>query len=476
MSTDVSPQPDLTFINGINGATGESYGSPVSPAALGEALLQEKGEPELARALRERVRLAERHLAVRTGTDPTSLPQAGWGVIFPSNSPPMIAEALKPLLDLRRKQAGARFREFTGSNGYHSGDTALDFLARQGAGPGQADPEKVPYYLLLAGGPESIPFSFQYRLDVDYAVGRLAFPDPADYARYAENIAALETSTAAGEAPSSLLFSVANPGDDATNRSHTEMMDPLAARAAKWANGWQTKLISPAQATKRKLCEIFHAEQAPRIFFSASHGVGFPTGDPLQERRQGSILCRDWPGLARHRGPLPENWYFSAEDLGDSANIRGSIACLFACYGGGTPTRDYFPEAGEVSRKQIAARDFIARLPTQMLCHPRGGARAVVAHVERVWTYSFSWPGAGPQLAVFEDMLSLLTAGAPLGFAMEAFGQRYASISTSIAESMDLLRTDPAFRPDAAQLGRLWTARNDVRSFVILGDPAVRAI
>src|SRR5262245_46124377 len=172
MATD-----DRLVFNGIDATTGD-YLTPrlsveeVSALAQGEEL-----DPEQARELQRRLDQGEAHYGAVEGVDPHDLASAGWGVIFPQNSPPAIRAALADLLTLRQAQAGKeeakRYREFTGAAACRTGETARAFFNRHGVMPAMpADPDKVPYYLLIVASPETIPYSFQFQADVQYAVGR----------------------------------------------------------------------------------------------------------------------------------------------------------------------------------------------------------------------------------------------------------------------------------------------------------------
>ena len=263
------------------------------------------------------------------------------------------------------------------------------------------------------------------------------------------------------------------------------LAENVAAAQAKWfarANNpglpeWQVETILKDEATKARLGSLLGGDQAPALLFSASHGVGFPNGDSRQIPHQGALICQDWPGPQIWREPIPRDFYFSAEDLEQNDNLLGTVAFFFACYSAGTPQLDEFATQiwrDQPERRNIAPHDFIASLPRRMLSLPKGGALAVVGHVERAWGVSFFWGRAGAQLQVFEDCFERLMKGNyPVGYALEVFNNRYAEISSDLNDELNEIKK--FFKqPDDFKLAQMWVANNDARNYVIIGDPAVR--
>ncbi len=436
-------------------------------------------------------------LGVVPWVDPLKLSEAGWGIIFPKVMPEERVEAIRtalaPLLTLREQQAGSLYKIYSDRAGYFPGEDARAFLRRYHTDPSQpANPAEtgMPYYLLLVGSPEEIPFEFQYGLEVQYAAGRIDFDDIAGYHTYARSVVAAEQDDF-HLAPEVTFFAVSHPGDEATQLSAKHLITPVSERLSKRMEqaysqadqdakppAWNIDVVPPEQAKRAKLLEILTREKAPAVLFTASHGMQFDPDDPVEQRaNQGAIVCADWRGPAEKQ-VLPE-YYLSGDVLAgqDDANLLGTIAFLFACYGAGTPKiDDYYRQAYMDKGEVIAEQPFTAALPKAMLSLSKGGALAVVGHVERVWSLSYLGPeqrvGLGEarrdeHLAVFEAMLDRLLRGHPLGEVMDYFGVRYAALSTELAAAFDA-------DSDEYQLAELWTANHDARGYIIIGDPAVR--
>jgi hypothetical protein len=391
-----------------------------------------------------------------------------------------VREALAPLLDHRRSlaaaQAETRYREVAGSDGVRPNDTKNDFLARHGAGPGPVDPDKLPYYLLLVGGPQAIPYRFQYHLDVQHAIGRIHFVDEkgADdldaYANYAQSVIAAETQ--APRPRRAAFVGVRNPDDKATTLSASELVQPLSDKVAADQPGWQLQTLLGDAAKKEDLRRVLGGEDTPTLLFTASHGMGFPASDARQLPHQGALLCQDWPGPTQHHGEIPQDFYFAGDDIGADARLLGLIAFHFACYGAGTPQFDDFSHRAFKEPQPIAPYPFVAALPQRLLGHANGGALAVVGHVERAWGYSFLWQQTGRQIDVFSSTLKRLMEGHPVGSAVEFFNERYAELATTLSSELEDLKFGKI--PDEYGLAEMWTAHNDARSYAIVGDPAVR--
>jgi hypothetical protein len=473
----VSTESEFYF-NGINGETGNYLLEPMTSKRLSEIIRGNRSDENLKELQWRNKRNKQRMLGPIEGVDPKDLAQAGWGVIFSFDDPNAEAtkKELRPLLDHRREQARRRverrYREFIGTSGYHSGESKNRFLARQGVGPGPADPDKVPYYLLIVGDPEQIPYWFQYQLDVQYAVGRIHFDTLEEYANYARSVVDTEKG-GAKQSRKAVFFGVQNSDDDATKLSVNDLVKPLAASIAKDKPTWNVLPVLQENTTKQNLARLFGGADTPSFLFTASHGMAFPNGSKRQLPHQGALVCQEWPGpRVWANRPIPTDFYFSADDVGSEARLLGLITFHFACYAAGTPALNDFPQQEfQETRETIAPHAFVARLPQRLLSHPKGGALAVIGHVERAWGYSFSWQEAGRQLQVFEATSKRLMEGHPVGSAFEFFNQRYAELATDLKEELEFHRIK-----DDLELAGMWTACNDARGYAIIGDPAVRLV
>ncbi len=469
----MADEADESFVfNGVDGVSGD-YLFPTLTAKGIVALA--KGTDDAQKDAASRFEASGlTGFAPPEGVDPTLLDQSGWGVIFGADVEPAVREALQPLLDHRKAQAGDLYRELVGGDGYREGERKAKFLKRHKAPTsGPVDPEKLPYYLLLVGSPEAIPTNFQAQLGLQYAVGRLHFDTPEEYDNYARGVLACETGDVT-VARRMGLFGPRNRNDRATSLSSEGLIGGLEAYMTKrtkreGAVPWSFDVWAAEQANKARLGAVLNGTEPPAVLFTASHGVGFPCGHEDQRRHQGALLCQDWGGP--RSGPMSPDYYFAAEDLGDSAQLAGLISFFFACYGGGMPQYDAFAH-GRSQRKQLAPNAFLAALPQRMLGHPRGGALATVGHIERAWGSSFYEPGGGHQIGMFESFMERLFKGEPIGHAMAYFGGRYGELSAGLLQKLEDLKYGESI--SEVEIANDWTATCDARNYVVLGDPAVR--
>jgi hypothetical protein len=467
--------------NGLDGATGGYLLPPLSADQLADVARGETIDTPEVRELQWWHQLrTEASYGVAEGIDPNHLDEAGWGLIASENLEQAVLDALEPLRKLRKEQATVGghedfYQEFVGKRAYRNGESKQQFLGRLGVGPGPANPASgVPYYLLIVGHPDTIPFSFQYQLDVAYAVGRICFDTAEEYAAYARAVHAAEATTTQQAVPPRItLWGPTNPDDPATQLSTEGLVVPLTAALKARSPKWTVEAHVGAAATKPQLVDLLTQGNAPDVVFTASHGVGFPLGHDRQESDNGALVCQEWPGPRAGKGALTDDVYLSGADIVGDSPVHGSVVCSFACFGAGTPHMDDFSRRAFKDPTNIAERSFVARLPQRLLAHEDGGVLAFVGHVDLAWGCSFQWKGH-PQLEVFRGALSNLLDGYRVGAAMEYFNQRYAELSADLTSELDEIRNSGKI-PDDFELATLWTANNDARNYAIVGDPAVRA-
>jgi len=412
--------------------------------------------------------------------DPDDLTQTGWCIVFASDADPAIKAQLQPLIDLRRKQVNDdhMFQVFEGNDGgVRPNQTADDWIQYRGVSlTAKVDPTAgLPYYVLLVGQPDRIPFEFQNLLKMQWAVGRLAFDNIEDYGRYAQAVVQYEDP---GRIPvqrrNAAVWVTCNDGDIATSvltnaicPNFVDSPKPLGSGAAKFSLDAFTS-STQKQATKQQLIDILRGNVPggpPAVFFTGSHGVEYPMTDPaLQRRMQGSLLTQEWVPDAS-AGP---NNLFSAEDVPADAKLQGTMAFLFACYSGGCPVNNNYYFNPDGSKIPIAPAPLVAALPQALLSR---GALAVIAHVDMAFPYSFQDVTGTPQLQAVRDPLTYLMLGRRAGYAVDSLSDRWSRLCSQLIEAdanTAAVPLSPAARTS------LTIARDDARNYIVLGDPAAQ--
>jgi hypothetical protein len=463
--------PDLVYVNGIDFNTGKYAVPPRRFDDLAKRIGSRPGVDTFDKTRGDKPRAFALPFGVTE-----KLEDAGWGIVFPADTPDAIRNALKPLIEFRAKRAGKRLKELD----YKPGEQLRDWYVRQQVSPGNINPNRVPYYLLLVGPPDKIPFDFQYLLGIEYAVGRLAFDDAADYESYARSTIAYESAAGVPNAKKVSYWGTRHSGDGATRLSSSFLLDPLINGSAEEGDDPITKVVGYDQetflakdATKANLLGALHAAKPPALLFTASHGMQFDPGQAEQATSQGALLCQDWPVFDNVK---PQH-FLAASDVADDANVNGMVAFLFACFGAGTPDQDQFlmDLSQAATAPKLAAAPFMAALPRRLLTHPKGSALACIGHIDRAWGFSMQASKvATPQIAPFRNGILSILAGKPVGHTMcERFGSRYAELSALLLSSTSP-STPPAMRLNDRDLVTAWIERNDAQNYVLLGDPAVR--
>lgn len=387
--------------------------------------------------------------------DGHDLQEAGWGIVISTKSDPRILEQLAPLLELRKAAAGKRFKEIS----FQEGTAPRAFLLNRDEPAGTPNFDKTPYYLLIAGGPDKIPFEVQYHLAVERAVGRIAFDQLEDYGKYARAVVKAETRGAL--MPRKMgIFDVGDveEGDQRLAVMRDHFLDPLREDFSRIARSWEVETVQDEEATRGALLEMLTGESPAGCLVIGAHGAR--KGDLDEQRRhQGAPECRDGA--------------FDADSI--PSDLRRQLVLLFSCFGAGTPEFDSFPKLGqEKDAEFLTLKPFIAHLPKTLLSR---GALAFMGHVDRGWTYSFAWEKKNgdelPAATGFFDAFKKLMKGDRLGHAFRPLNRKCQAIGTELAEMMMdemLLETTPG---RLRHRNLLWVAYNNVRNFITLGDPAI---
>lgn len=403
-------------------------------------------------------------------------PRVGWGLVLPDDDAlddtvkargEDAPEPLRELLAARPDAPVLRYRadlRFTHLRRYYTDGGAQDIAlsgplrgVRRGA---------LPRYLLLYGGPDVIPWEFQYLANQSSAVGRLSLTG-VGLDRYVDALLR-DWSGSATQAAHTVVWAVDHGPEDITHvmrqaiaaRVQKDLADdPEIGRDALYFDG------ARGQATAAALGGAL-ADHRPALVVTTSHGKTGPLADP-------QAMLRDLG--------LPVDAEYATVDPAALLNgwePDGAIWYAHACCSAGSDASTIFSGlldtdswVDRVLSGVAGLGAHVAPLPEALLGAPRP-LRAFVGHVEPTFDWTIKNPHNGQRLteSLCQALYTRLFQPEPLGHALrepyshvgELYTQRDAAYRAF--ENGD----DTEGIAMATQL-----AARDRQSMVVLGDPTV---
>ena len=379
----------------------------------------------------------------------------GWAILHAADGwSPALASALEPLLERRRREAGAIGRIALEPSPPTTVSGALDWLHDVFRATPVAD---RPGYVLIIGDLDAVPLAIQQVLATEIQVGRLAFDDLDEHRAYAEKVAKPATATQ----PEAWLYS-ADDGSRAIELGHRAMIRKGAPALARTAAGRFTTIDVAASYDALR-----SAAAGPNALFTLTHGLGAPPAgwsDADRRDRQGSLR-------------LTPDRVLDAAAARDGVWLPGGVWIAFACFSAGTPDASvYAPLVAEQAPallSHLAPKPFVAATAKALLANPEGPV-AFIGHVDLAWAHALTERVAGRRRTGhtrFTEIMARLGVDPRVGPWSKGGPGRVGFAHTVLRDAVHDFDAALAARRGSDDVAR-WIARMDLEGFILLGDPA----
>ena len=335
--------------------------------------------------------------------------------------------------------------------------------------------DEAPYYIMIIGGPDQVPFLFQALIDSTAAVGRIHFDSIDDLEEYVKKVIRLEKAADPVVSREVVMFAPDGGITDPTFFSRMYMAQPLSEHVKDKLN-FSTKRILEDDATKKSLTDALDNSN-PALVYTASHGLGAPKERlEIQKKYNGAVCCQDMHTLENLT--IPEFTY-SADDVPlDGTYLEGSAFFEFSCFGYGTPKRSDF-EHWLGDPKLNADEDFVSALPKKLLAHPKGPI-GFFGHVDMAFLEGFADPNNPyilkrwhSRVAPFKKAVEEILKAQSLGMILSTMNERYEIGSIMLTNVIDGIRSGhlKMTPEEQARLVEYWITRSDAQNYMLFGDP-----